>query len=253
MKRFNTIRFTFCFILAFAFVIDSAAHAAGTAPVYPGQVVSGGENTGTIYGERGEETLTYKIYYTRDPLGKVVAWYEGKMPKKSSDSANRIAFNGPRGSSLEYDAVVVWRNESRITEYDIVDPLEKEIALGGAGVVKTNYTRKDLEAVKAKYGYLADEALFPHFSAEEKLAACKEKMGSGVRNAEQDHLSLQTKLEELVRQGRFAEMEQYMSQAQELTSNTIQAMTVSHWDEWIACLDELEAGAFRAAISIRIK
>jgi len=230
-----------------------ASAGQGTAPLYPGQVVSGGENTGTIGGEGGGETRTYKIYYTRDPLNKVAAWYEGKMPEKSSDSTNRIAFNGSRGSSLEYDAVVVWRNESGITESDILDPLEEEIASGSAGVVKTNYTRKDLEAVKAKYGYLADEAFFPHFSAEEKLAACQEKMESGVSSAQQGQVSLQTKLEELARQGRFAEMQQYLEQAQNMASNTTQAMSVSHWDEWIACLDKIDAGAFRAGISIRVQ
>ncbi len=230
-----------------------ASAGQGAAPLYPGPVVSGGENTATIDGEGGGETRTYKIYYTRDPLGKVVAWYEGKMPDQSSDGTNRIVFNGPRGSSLEYDAVVIWRNDSGITESDIVDPLEGEIASGAAGVVKTDHTWKDLEAVKAKYGYLADEAFFPHFSAEEKLAACKEKMGGDVGSAQQDQVSLQTTLEELARQGRYAEMQQYMSQAKQLTSNTTQAMSVSHWDEWIACLDEIDAGAFRSAISIRIK
>ena len=227
--------------------------SAGPAPLYPGQVVSGGENTATIDGEGGGETRTYKIYYTRDPLNKVAAWYEGKMPEKSLDSTNRIVFNGPRGISLEYDAVVIWRNDSGITESDILDPLEEEIASGAAGVVKTSHSRKDLEAVKAKYVYLADEAFFPHFSAEEKLAACKEKMGGGVSSAQQDQVSFSTKLEELARQGRFAEMQQYMSQAKQLTSNTTQAMSVSHWDEWIVCLDKIDAGAFRAGISIRIK
>lgn len=227
--------------------------SAGPAPLYPGQVVSGGENTATVDGEGGGETRTYKIYYTRDPLNKVVAWYEGKMPKKSYDGTNRIGFNGSRGSSLEYDAVVIWRNDSGITESDILDPLEEEIASGSAGVVKTSHSRKDLEAVKAKYGYLAEEAFFPRFSAEEKLSACKEKMGGGVSSAQQDQVSLSTKLEELARQGRFAEMQQYMSQAKQLTSNTTQAMSVSHWDEWIVCLDKIDAGAFRAGISIRIK
>jgi len=229
------------------------AHADGSAPMYPGQVVSGGEKTEIIDGEGKAETRTYKIYYTREAFGKAVAWYEGKMPKKSYESTNRISFNGRRGSSLEFDAVVVWRNGSGITESDILDPLEGEIASGSAGVVKTNHSRKDLEAVKAKYVYLADEAFFPHFSADEKLAACKEKMEGGVSGAQQDQVSLQTKLEELARQGRFAEMQQYMSQATQLTSNTTQAMSVSHWDEWIACLDEIDAGAFRSAISIRIK
>jgi len=230
-----------------------ASAGQGAAPLYPGPVVSGGENTATIDGEGGGETRTYKIYYTRDPLGKVVTWYEGKMPDKSSDGTNRIVFNGPRGSALEYGAVVIWRNDSGLTESDILYPLEGEISSGTAGVVKTDHTRKDLEAVKAKYGYLADEAFFPSFSAEEKLAACQEKMESGLGSAQQDQVSLQTTLEELARQGRFAEMQQYMSQAKQLTSNTTQAMSVSHWDEWIACLDKIDAGAFRAGISIRIK
>jgi len=78
-------------------------------------------------------------------------------------------------------------------------------------------------------------------------------MGGGVSSAQQDQVSLSTKLEELARQGRFAEMQQYMSQAKQLTYNTTQAMSVSHWDEWIVCLDKIDAGAFRAGISIRIK
>ncbi len=240
-------------IAAAGILMASQWASAAPAPMYPGQVVSGGKNTAIVDGEGGGETRTYKIYYTRDPLSKVVAWYEGKMPKRFDDGTDRIAFNGPRGSSLEYDAVVIWRNDPGITESDILDPLEEEIASGSAGVVKTNRSRKDLEAVKAKYLYLADEAFFPHFSAEEKLAACKEKMGGGVSSAQQDQVSLSDKLEELASQGRFAEMQQYMSQAKQLTSNTTQAMSVSHWDEWIACLDEIDAGAFRAGISIRIK
>ena len=255
MRKMNNIPLGFIVIITAAActLLGGQWASAAPAPLYPGQMVSGGENTATIDGEGGGETRTYKIYYTRDPLNKVVAWYEGKMQKKSDVGTNRISFNGPRGSSLEYDAVIIWRNDSGITESDILDPLEEEIASGAAGVVKTSHTRKDLEAVKAKYVYLADEAFFPSFSAEEKLAACKEKMGGGVSGAQQDQVSLQTKLEELARQGRFAEMQQYMSQAQKLTSNTTQAMSVSHWDEWIACLDEIDAGAFRSAISIRIK
>ncbi len=248
-----TSMFVFTLISVAGILLGSQWASAAPAPLYPGQMVSGGENTATIDGEGGGETRTYKIYYTRDPLNKVAAWYEGKMPKKSYVGTNRIGFNGTKGSFLEYDAVIIWRNDSGITESDILDPLEEEIASGTAGVVKTSHSRKDLEAVKGKYVYLADEAFFPHFSADEKLAACKEKMGGGVSGAQQDQVSLQKKLEELARQGRFAEMQQYMSQAKQLTSNTTQAMSVSHWDEWIACLDEIDAGAFRSAISIRIR
>ncbi|GBE14141.1 MAG TPA: hypothetical protein ENH32_01130 [Proteobacteria bacterium] len=257
MWKMNNIPLGFIVIITAAACIllgsQWALAGQGTAPLYPGPVVSGGENTATIGGEGGEETRTYKIYYTRVPLNEVAAWYEGKMPEKSSDNTNRIVFNGPRRSSLEYDAVVVWRNESGITEYDILDPLEEEIALGAAGVVKTNYSRKDLEAVKAKYGYLADETFSPHFSAEERLAACQEKMESGVASAQQDQMSLQVKLGDLARQGRFEEMQQYLSQAQNVTSNTTQAMSVSHWDDWVGCLSELEPEVFRAEILIRIK
>lgn len=236
-----------------SFLIGGQWVSADPAPVYPGKVIPGGEQTEQTDGEGGSQTRTYKIYYTRDSISKVVAYYEGKFPDKLTENSDRVVFAGPRGSTLEDDAVIVWRNASGLTESDLLDPLEEEVASASAGLKKSGHRRKDLESVKKKYGYLANEAFFPNFSAEDKLAACQDSMESDVNSAEQDQLSLQEKLEGLAKEGRFAEMQQYMSQAEQLTSNTVQAMSASHWDEWVACLDELDSGAFRAGISIRIK
>ncbi len=57
--RIFTARSVFTIIAAAGILLGGhLAHAAGTAPMYPGQVVSGGENTAIIDGEGGGETRT---------------------------------------------------------------------------------------------------------------------------------------------------------------------------------------------------
>lgn len=230
-----------------------ASAGQGPAPLYSGPAVEGEQRSVVLDGEGENTTRIFRVFYTRDTLEKVAAYYTGKMPKKTSSSPTKVEFNGPENTPLEYDAVTVWRPDSGLSEFDILDPLREEMGKEQGGVVNGHHTRDDLEAVKAKYGYLAEEAFFPDFSPKEKLEACKQKMGSGVDSAKQGQLSYQAKMQELASQGRFAEMQEYLSQAQNLTSNTMQAMSVSQWDVWTGCLSELEAKMFRAEILIRIK
>jgi len=230
-----------------------ASAGQGPAPLYSGPAVEGEQRTVVLDGEGENTTRIFRVFYTRDTLEKVAAYYTGKMPKKTSSSPTKVKFDGPRGTPLEYDAVTVWRPESGLAEYELFDPLKEEMAKEQSGVVNGHHTQDDLKTLQARYGYLADETFFPDFSAKEKLAACKEKMEGGVSSAEQDQMSFSAKMQELASQGRFAEMQEYLSQAQNLTSNTMQAMSVSQWDVWTGCLSELEAKMFRAEILIRIK
>ncbi|NOY86754.1 MAG: hypothetical protein GXP52_05590 [Deltaproteobacteria bacterium] len=227
--------------------------SAGPAPLYPGPAVEGEQRVVVLEGEGGNTTRIFRIFYTRDPLKKVAAYYEGKMPQKTASSATEATFDGSPGTPLEYGAVKVWRPAAVLSEFDLFDPLKEEMGKEQAGMGNGHHTQHDLKALQARYGYLADEAFFPGFSPRERLKGCRKKTGSGIGKAKQDQASLQARIQELASQGRFGEMQQLLSQAQGVTSNTNQAMSVSHWDEWTGCLDELDAGAFRTQINIRIK
>lgn len=253
MKRFNNIGFALCLILAITFAIGSVANAAGPAPLYTGPTVQGEQTSELIAGEGDDYTLVWDVYYTKDTKDKVVAFYEANMAKKSSYDFETTMFTGPDGSPLKYQAVMVRIPDNGIDEGDLFDPLRKEVSKDQGGVGHGGRTQADLKAAMARYGYLAEEAFFPDFSAADKLAACKEKVESGETGAAEDSLALQNKLQELAMQGRFAEMQQYMGQAQDMTSNMQQAVGASQWDGWIGCLDELVEGAYRVQIEIRVK
>ncbi len=233
---------------------SGACAGAGMAPMYPGPVESGPEVEYYWVQEGDVPPRVYQTYKTRDAFEKVVEYYTKEMDGSAPDVSELEArFDGEKGSPLQYDAVIIRRSDSGLSEGVLFDPLKKEISQGAAGMKTESHTWKDLDDVKTKYGYLAGYAFFPGFSAEKKLAECRKTAGADTDAAKQDNDALMKKIQELGQQGRFAEMQRLMDDVVGLADNVTQAEAVSHWDEWVACLDELDRRAFRAVIWIRKK
>jgi len=221
------------------------------APIYPGPLERGPEKE--EWTEGVPVPRLYQVYYTRDAFDRVVSFYRRHL-KPTSTGVEEVDFDDVAAGRAGYEAVIVRRYYSGLTEQTLFDPLQEEMTAVAAGMRQGTHGQKDLDAVRAKYGYLAKFAFFPGFSAKEKLQACRRQVDSGTDTARAGIEDYGRRMEELARQGRFAEMQQLVAgRGMQESAGMQQAMKVSHWDDWVACLDDLDRHAFRTEIWVRKK
>ena len=142
-----------------------------------------------------------------------------------------------------------------LDDKDLFGFLQQEI------IVKRMHSDKELEQVKQRYAHLG-EAWYPDIDAEQKLRSCSEAIRGNVtasrnreprRNKEQEK-EMMAEMQRLMAQGRHKEAAELARKSARPGMDTAKAMQqdnmTDHWDEWIACLEELDRHDFRTKIEI---
>ena len=128
-------------------------------------------------------------------------------------------------------------------------------------MLKKIRTEQDLQPIRQKYAHLAG-AWYPDFDAKKKLKSCSEATRENVtaskrkeprRDKEQEKEML-AQIQQLMAQGRYQEASRLTQQAAKPGMETGRAMQqenkTDHWDEWLACLDEVDKHDFQTKIEI---
>ncbi len=229
-------------------VLCSTSAFAASAPPYPGPTLKGERVEQTDSGEGYSKTVVWDVYYAKDSRAKVVAFYKQKGFKVIRDDQGDTVLASPGAADW---AVVVHTSGN---DSDFFGPLEDEVMQQGgmqaAGLVGTAHTRKDLEAVKAKYGFLATEAFIPDGSISDRLSACEDRINAEMDNFNDESESIDQKMQQLAMQGRYDAMQKLANQRM---AQGMGGSTASHWDAWIACYEALARDAYRSEIRIRVR
>ena len=127
--------------------------------------------------------------------------------------------------------------------------------------VKNMHTEQELQEVREKYAHLA-KAWYPDVDGEKKLKSCSEATRENVtaakkkeprRNKDREK-EMMAQMQKLMAQGKFQEASKLAQESARPGMETSKAMQqenkTDHWDDWIACLDDLDKHDFQTKIEI---
>ncbi|MDT8285172.1 MAG: hypothetical protein RQ767_06560, partial [Thermovirgaceae bacterium] len=218
------------------------------------------------YPGRGSPELTSYAsltLYTTDSTDKVIAFYRNSLNMDPVGEGKFLLGTdatypdkpGHTDSDVWLKVLSARGARDTLKEGDLFGFLQKEI------MVKKRRSEKELQQVKKKYAHLA-QAWYPDFDVDKKLDSCAEETRSNVtasrermpsRNKEQEEEML-AQMQQLMAQGRHREAAALAQKSARPGMETSRAMQqenkTDHWDEWLACLDEVDRHDFQTKIEI---
>jgi hypothetical protein len=155
----------------------------------------------------------------------------------------------------------VWLTVYSAKQDQVLDDEDLFGFLQGEILLKKIRSEKDLQPVKKKYAHLA-KAWYPDFDAKNKLKSCSEATREKVnasRNKEPRRTKAQEKemvaqIQQLMAQGRHQEAAALAQGSVKPGMDTGRAIQedneTDHWNEWLACLDEVDKHDFQTKIEM---
>ena len=212
--------------------------------------------------QRVEQLSREKLsMYTDDDAEKVTNFYRKTLNMDTVGEGKFLVgknvrkLDGP--SHMDYD---VWLKVRRI-KHQVVKKkglfgfLQKEI------MVKRIHTEQELKQAQQKYAHLA-KAWYPDFDVKGKLNSCEEATRSKVTAAEKkiskrdrgSEQEMMAQIQALMAQGRYQEAGALAKKSarpgMEASQAGMEENKTDHWDEYIACLDEVDKHDYRTRIDV---
>ena len=211
-----------------------------------------------LYDQQSSNKLTI---YTKDDFSKVNNFYRKTLRMDPiSEGKFLVGQNVRKLSGPSHTDSALWLEISN-KKYDLLDEKDLFGFLQGEITVKKIHSAQELKQVKRKYSHLAG-AWYPDYDAQKKLKSCSEATRASVnasekkvpkRNKEREQ-AMMAQMQALMAQGRHQEAarlaQESIKPGVDLSSAIQQENKTDHWDEWVACLDEVDRHDFRTKVEI---